>query len=118
MNRFLAIAVMMGQFMAWPHQAKAEGLPPTCVLSNLHPIPETHTIPPYTLTAIKMADSGTTIMRAVIGPSGTPIDISVVDSSGFADLDAAAVDWTKRTWRWAPLAAECPKIETRLMVKW
>jgi len=117
-NRLLAITAIVGMLVGLPHRAKAEDLPPTCDATNLHPIPATHTIPAYPSTAIQTAESGTTLVRAIIGPDGTPVDVSVQDTSGFADLDATAVDWIKRTWRWAPLPAECPTIEEHVRVTW
>jgi outer membrane biosynthesis protein TonB len=103
-------------FLALP--ANAQDVPPTCIAQNLHPIMETHKIPPFPPSAVQMDETGTTLVRVVVGKDGLPVATSTVDTSGFADLDGAATDWIKKTWRWQPLAPECPSIETRVSLKW
>jgi outer membrane biosynthesis protein TonB len=103
-------------FLALP--ANAQQAPPTCIAQNLHPIMETHKIPPFPPSAVQMDETGTTLVRVVVGKDGLPVVTSTVDTSGFADLDGAATDWIKKTWRWQPLAPECPSIETRVSLKW
>ena len=101
-----------------PHSALADGLPPTCVSKNLQPIIDTHKFAPYPPRAVELNETGTTMMRVVIGKDGTPIDVSTIDTSGFEDLDTASIDWIKKTWRWNPIPTECPSIETRVNFKW
>jgi protein TonB len=77
--------------------------PPCFVQSSaLNPILETHTIPPYPVEAVHLNEQGTVLMRADIGANGAPIDVSVLASSGFSQLDEAARNYVKTHWRWNP----------------
>jgi len=51
-----------------------------------------HEVPPaYPIAALRMGESGTTIVEAKVDAAGNVIDTQVHESSGYRDLDRAAV---------------------------
>lgn len=62
----------------------------------------THTTPPYPGVARKLGQQGTTKLRLTISPQGVVTSADIVQSSGFPDLDQAAVNWVMSRWRYNP----------------
>jgi protein TonB len=62
----------------------------------------THTTPPYPPLALRLGEAGTVRLHITISPEGRVTGVSVVRSSGFAELDSAASEWVKAHWRYRP----------------
>lgn len=62
----------------------------------------THTTPPYPNLARKLGEQGTVKLRIALDARGAVTGVTVLDSSGHARLDDAAVDWVKAHWRYRP----------------
>lgn len=62
----------------------------------------THTTPPYPPTARRLGQQGTVILAITVGADGAVSAAQVETSSGFPELDQAAVDWVKAHWRYKP----------------
>jgi protein TonB len=54
--------------------------------------------PIYPSASRRAGETGTVLLTVVVGPDGTPTDVEVVRSSGFAGLDQAAIE-AVRKWR-------------------
>ena len=65
------------------------------------PIPGQNPPPEYPFRAMRTGETGTVLVRAVVGPDGAPTDVGVGRTSGSRDLDRAAVDAVRR-WRFQP----------------
>ncbi len=63
------------------------------------------TPPRYPPEAVRQRHEGTVLLSFTIGPDGVPLDITVARSSGFAELDAAALT-AARQWRFRALAPD------------
>lgn len=63
------------------------------------------TPPRYPPEAVRQRHEGTVLLTFTIGPDGVPLDITVAQSSGFAELDAAALT-AARQWRFRALAPD------------
>lgn len=63
------------------------------------------TAPTYPPEAVRQRHEGTVLLAFTIGPDGSPLDIQVARSSGFAELDAAALQ-AARQWRFRALGAD------------
>lgn len=63
------------------------------------------TPPRYPPEAVRQGHEGTVLLTFTIGPDGVPLDITVAQSSGFAELDAAALT-AARQWRFRTLAPD------------
>jgi len=63
------------------------------------------TAPKYPAEAVRQRHEGTVLLAFTIGPDGAPLDIKVAQSSGFAELDAAAMD-AARQWRFRALGPD------------
>jgi protein TonB len=62
----------------------------------------THTTPPYPEMARKLTEQGTVTLQMTISAQGDVTAAAVLQSSGFADLDQAAVSWVQQHWRYKP----------------
>jgi periplasmic protein TonB len=62
----------------------------------------THTTPPYPHEAAAAQHQGTVTLQLVISAQGDVTQATVVQSSGFPELDAAAVAWVQQHWRYKP----------------
>ena len=62
----------------------------------------THTIPPYPMTAIRLSEEGRVMLHLTISAEGTVAGASVVQSSGFTDLDQSAIAWVLAHWKYKP----------------
>jgi TonB family protein len=61
--------------------------------------------PKYPAEAVRQHHEGTVLLQLTIGTDGLPRDIAVAQSSGFAELDAAAVA-SARQWRFRALRSD------------
>ncbi|MGN6514571.1 MAG: energy transducer TonB [Rhizomicrobium sp.] len=62
----------------------------------------THTTPPYPPTARRLGQQGTVILAITVGADGSVSAAQVETSSGFPELDQAALTWVKAHWRYKP----------------
>ena len=62
----------------------------------------THTTPPYPEMARKLAEQGTVTLQMVISAQGQVTQATVVQSSGYPELDQAAIAWVQQHWRYKP----------------
>lgn len=80
-------------------------------------VASTHTTPPYPSLAIRLQEQGNVKLSLQISAQGTVTAASVVQSSGFADLDQTAVAWVMAHWRYKPASqAGQPVASTTLAV--
>jgi periplasmic protein TonB len=62
----------------------------------------THTTPEYPIIARRLAEQGTVRLFLTIGEDGMVSTAVVRRSSGSQRLDAAAIDWVLKHWRYRP----------------
>lgn len=62
----------------------------------------THSTPPYPLEARTLSHQGTAVLQLTISPKGDVLAANIVQSSGYAELDAAAVSWVQTHWKYKP----------------
>ena len=65
-------------------------------------IAATHTIPPYPPLSLRMGHEGTVRLRIVLDEGGNVVAAQILSSSGYAELDGAAISWVERQWRYKP----------------
>lgn len=58
--------------------------------------------PPYPSASRRMGEEGRVLLKVHVGADGHPLEVSVVQSSGFQRLDDAARDTVLRSWRFVP----------------
>lgn len=85
-----------------PTPAYTEPSPASAASTPAIAIERTHTIPPYPMSARRLAQQGTVRLSLSVGPDGIVSDASVIASSGTTILDDAAVEWVKSHWRYKP----------------
>lgn len=75
--------------------------PPTAIAdSGASGVTNTHTTPPYPPLANKMSHQGTVLLQIVVTPQGDVASATVTSSSGFDELDQAAVAWVVAHWKY------------------
>ena len=62
----------------------------------------THSTPPYPLEARAQSHQGTALLQLTISPRGDVVAANIAQSSGYAELDAAAVSWVMAHWKYKP----------------
>jgi protein TonB len=62
----------------------------------------THSTPPYPLEARAQSHQGTALLQLTISPKGDVVAANIAQSSGYAELDAAAVSWVMAHWKYKP----------------
>jgi protein TonB len=62
---------------------------------------ETDRPPAYPEIARRRGEQGRVLLRVAVSPAGLPVNVSVAESSGFRDLDSAAVNAVEQ-WRFVP----------------
>jgi len=62
----------------------------------------THTTPPYPDLARLLGQQGTVVLQIAVSAQGNVASATVVQSSGYPDLDAAAAAWVQAHWRYNP----------------
>ena len=55
----------------------------------------------YPAEAARQNHQGTVVLLVLVGKQGTPLDVRVNKSSGYLDLDRAAI-WTSKHWTFKP----------------
>jgi protein TonB len=78
------------------------GNPPLGVALAARGITATHTIPPYPPMGVRLGHEGTVRVVIALDEAGNVISAQVETSSGYQELDAAAVAWVKSHWRYQP----------------
>jgi len=56
----------------------------------------------YPSQAARLKQQGTVILYVIVGADGVPTSVKVHESSGYAVLDQAALEWVRDNWRWGP----------------
>jgi protein TonB len=62
----------------------------------------THTTPPYPAEARTLSHQGTVLLQMIVSAQGDVTAANVVQSSGFPELDQAAVSWVIGHWKYKP----------------
>ena len=62
----------------------------------------THSTPPYPVAARTAGHQGTVTLQMTVGPNGDVTGATIVTSSGFPELDQAAVAWVVNHWKYKP----------------
>lgn len=78
------------------------GLPMSGPTYPARAVAETHTIPPYPMIAIRLGHEGTVRLAISLNEDGNVAAAQVERSSGYQELDAAAVTWVRSHWRYQP----------------
>jgi protein TonB len=81
-----------------PRPTQPPGVPDTAVSGIL----STHTTPPYPPVDRRFGNQGTVKLRLTISPQGIVTAADVIQSSGFAGLDQAAMSWVMQHWKYKP----------------
>ena len=58
--------------------------------------------PVYPMSSRRKREQGVVRLRVQVGPDGAPLQVLLERTSGYRDLDAAALDVVKKRWRFAP----------------
>lgn len=58
--------------------------------------------PQYPYASRRRREQGTVLLKVLVDAGGSPVQVLVGSSSGFAALDEAAVDIVRRRWRFVP----------------
>jgi len=80
------------------------------------PIQSTFTKPPYPNGAAQDHEEGTVLALIFLRATGAPAHVDLLESSGFPDLDEAALAWIKDHWMWQPPQNGCT--EVRVAYHW
>ena len=62
----------------------------------------THSTPPYPVAARTDGHQGIVTLQITVGPNGDVANATVAQSSGFPELDQAAVEWVTNHWKYKP----------------
>jgi periplasmic protein TonB len=76
--------------------------PPATPDAGAAGLTNTHTVPPYPALARTQGHQGTVLLQLVVSAQGNVTSAAVVQSSGFPELDQAAVEWVQAHWRYNP----------------
>lgn len=82
----------------------------------LRPVASTHVVAPFPSSALQNQESGRVMLRVVVGAQGSVTEATVLRSSGYADLDEAAISSVKDNWRWQPPPNDCAEMGVVLNV--
>jgi len=82
-----------------PPQQQAPQMP---VSASVQGLVNTHTTPPYPPNARRLGQEGRVVLSLAIGADGAITDAQVASTSGFPELDQAALEWVKAHWRYKP----------------
>ena len=85
------------------------------VSAYLAPIAGTHVFPPYPAIAMRHAEEGDTQIAVVVNADGKASDVHVARSSGFADLDEAAMA-AVRKYEWQKPGRACRQMGVQQLV--
>lgn len=78
-------------------EAAPQIVPPNFVAAYLN-----NPAPAYPAMSIRLREQGTVMLLVLVSAGGSAEQVQVEQSSGFARLDAAAVEVVKRRWRFVP----------------
>jgi len=67
--------------------------------------------PPYPITAIRLGQQGTVVLRIRVGTDGSPLAVDIEKSSGSRVLDQAARQQVLRRWRFVPATVNGQVVE-------
>ncbi len=67
--------------------------------------------PPYPITAIRLGQQGTVVLRIRVGTDGSPLAVDIEKSSGSRVLDQAARQQVMRHWRFVPATVNGQVVE-------
>ena len=65
-------------------------------------VTSTHSTPPYPAEARALSHQGTVLLQLAVSAQGDVTSANVVQSSGFPELDSAAVTWVVAHWKYKP----------------
>ncbi len=83
-------------------QTPSNTVPPAQPDTGATGVSSTHSTPPYPALARMAAHQGTVTLQLVISAQGDVAAASVLQSSGFPELDQAAVAWVQAHWKYKP----------------
>jgi len=107
--RALAILLLAGSLPLSPSRA-ATDVPAR--IDSAFPNPQ----PPYPPSAQLNGEAGTILVKVLVRPSGKPVRAEVASSSGFPDLDNAAVEGVLN-WRYVPATRDGDTVSDWTTVK-
>jgi protein TonB len=84
-------------------------------MSQPQPIAGQTPAPDYPAASLRRGESGTVLIRVMVGIDGRPDDVDVANSSGSRRLDRAAVRAVRR-WRFHPARSNGQPIEASVNV--
>src|SRR5476651_823532 len=84
--------------------------------TDIRPIAETHTLPPYPKESIHLKEEGRVLLAVTIGTDGAVSHASVFKPSGHQRLDVAAAQYVKSHWRWQPATRAGKPVTTNTRV--
>jgi TonB family protein len=84
--------------------------------TDIRPIQETHTVPPYPKESIHLKEEGRVLLAVTIGTDGAVSHASVFKPSGHQRLDVAAAQYVKSHWRWQPATRAGKPVTTNTRV--
>jgi protein TonB len=76
--------------------------PPSVPDTAAASVPGTHSTPPYPAIARNLSHAGQVLLQLVVSERGDVTQATVVTSSGFGELDEAAVSWVVAHWKYRP----------------
>jgi protein TonB len=76
----------------------------------LRPVPGTHLAAPFPPGAIENHEVGRVLLSVIVDGQGSVREVTVTRSSGYPDLDDAAMAAVKDNWRWQPPPPECAEM--------
>lgn len=77
-------------------------LPPAGVSEPARGIANTHTIPRYPMIALRLGHEGDVRLKLTVDEQGNVTTADLLTSSGYDELDNAAIAWVKAHWRYTP----------------
>ncbi|MEI9991744.1 MAG: energy transducer TonB [Rhizomicrobium sp.] len=83
-------------------QTPASNVPPAQPDTDASGVSSTHSTPPYPALARMAAHQGTVTLQLVVSAQGDVASATVLQSSGFPELDQAAVTWVMAHWKYKP----------------
>jgi protein TonB len=101
--------LLAGGLLLSPAQAAADS---PARVDSAFPNPQ----PPYPPTAQLNGEAGTILVKVLVRPSGKPVRAEVAGSSGFPDLDNAAVEGVLN-WRYVPATRDGDTVSDWTTVK-
>lgn len=85
-------------------------------VTDIQPIRETHTLPPYPKESVHLQEQGRVLLGVTIGTNGAVSRAMVVKASGHPRLDDAALQFVKSHWRWQPATRAGKPVVTKTRV--